>query len=105
MKPNEQARGTPLAGLAVEVTSGFFLVGLSSVAADFQRNVKQLLEKEWIDIPLVYANQRRAILAIDKGESGDQVSKTVFTAWGQYPGATQPTAAAPEHGGGTGSAQ
>jgi hypothetical protein len=95
MKPNEQARGTPLAGLAVKVTSGFFLVGLSSVAADLQRNVKLLLEKEWIDIPLVYANQRRAILAIDKGESGDQVFKTVFTAWGQYPGATQPTAADP----------
>ncbi len=28
MKSNEQARGTPLAGLAVKVTDGFFLVGL-----------------------------------------------------------------------------
>jgi len=27
MKSNEQARGTPLAGLAVKVTDGFFLVG------------------------------------------------------------------------------
>ena len=31
MKSNEQARGTPLAGLAVKVTDGFFLVGLSNV--------------------------------------------------------------------------
>ena len=34
MKSNEQARGTPLAGLAVKVTDGFFLVGLSNVEAD-----------------------------------------------------------------------
>src|SRR5580700_10569435 len=34
MKSNEQARGTPLAGLAVKVTDGFFMVGLSDVAAD-----------------------------------------------------------------------
>ena len=34
MKSNEQARGTPLSGLAVKVTDGFFLVGLSNVDAD-----------------------------------------------------------------------
>src|SRR5207302_3092763 len=31
MKSNEQARGTPLTALAVKVTDGFFLVGLSNV--------------------------------------------------------------------------
>jgi hypothetical protein len=50
------------------------------------------LERAWFDIPIVYVNQRRAILAIDKGVSGEQVFKTVFTAWGQYPDATQPAA-------------
>ena len=35
---------------------------------------------------------RRAILAIDKGSSGEQVFKTVLTEWGQYPEATQPEA-------------
>jgi hypothetical protein len=39
MKSNEQARGTPLAGLAVKVTDGFFLVGLSNVDADRARNL------------------------------------------------------------------
>src|SRR5258707_158525 len=33
MKSNEQAPGSPLAGLAVKVTDGFFLVGLSNVDA------------------------------------------------------------------------
>ncbi len=40
MKQSEQARGTPLAGLAVKVTNGFFLVGLSAVDTDVQRNIE-----------------------------------------------------------------
>ena len=39
MKPSEQARGVPLAGLAVKVTNGYFLIGLSAVEIDVQRNV------------------------------------------------------------------
>ena len=34
MKQSEQTRGVPLAGLAVKVTAGFFLIGLSAVEAD-----------------------------------------------------------------------
>jgi len=92
MKSNEQARGTPLAGLAVKVTGGFFLVGLSNVATDRERNLQLLLERSWFDIPIVYANQRRAILAIEKGEPGEQVFKTAFAAWGQSSAAAQPGA-------------
>src|SRR5437667_8280749 len=54
MKSNEQARGMPLAGLAVKITGGFFLVGLSNVAADRERNLKLLMERTWFDIPVVY---------------------------------------------------
>jgi len=93
MKANQQARGTPLAGLAVKVTEGFFLVGLSNVAVDRARNLKLLVEKPWFDMPIVYGNQRRAILAIEKGGSGDQVFKTVAATWGPYPASTQPEAA------------
>jgi hypothetical protein len=96
MKVNQQAKGVPLAALTVKVTDGFFLAGLSSKAGDLERNVKYLLERAWFDIPIVYANQHRAILAIDKGESGEQVFKTVFTAWGQYPDTMAPAAAIPE---------
>ena len=53
MKSNEQARGTPLAGLAVKVTDGFFLVGLSNVDADRARNLQLLKERSWFDVPLV----------------------------------------------------
>jgi len=81
MKTNEQARGTPLAGLAVKVTDGFFLVGFSNVDADRQRNMQLLKERKWFDIPVVYANARRGILAIEKGPSGDRVFADALAAW------------------------
>jgi hypothetical protein len=87
MKSNEQAKGVPLAALSVKDNNGSFLVGLSSVPVDVERNLKTLLERSWVDVPIVYADQSRAILAIDKGGSGEQVFRTVFTAWGQYPAA------------------
>ena len=67
MKQSEQARGTPLAGLAVKVTNGFFLIGLSAVDTDMQRNIQLLKERPWFDIPIVYTNGGRAILAMEKG--------------------------------------
>ncbi|MGC2778030.1 MAG: hypothetical protein WA418_20575, partial [Bradyrhizobium sp.] len=82
MKSNEQARGTPLAGLAVKVTDGFFLVGLSNVDADRTRNVQLLKERSWFDVPLVYTNQRRAIIAIEKGAPGERAFNDAFALWG-----------------------
>jgi hypothetical protein len=83
MKSNEQARGTPLAGLAVKVTDGFFLVGLSNVDSDRARNLQLLKERSWFDVPLVYANQRRAIIAIEKGAPGERAFNDAFAAWGE----------------------
>jgi hypothetical protein len=82
MKSNEQARGTPLAGLAVKVTDGFFLVGLSNVDADRARNIQLLKERSWFDVPLVYTNQRRAIIAIEKGAPGERAFSDAFAVWG-----------------------
>jgi hypothetical protein len=83
MKSNEQARGTPLAGLAVKVTDGFFLVGLSNVEVDRTRNLQLMKERSWFDVPLVYVNQRRAIIAIEKGAPGERVFNDAFATWGE----------------------
>jgi hypothetical protein len=83
MKSNEQARGTPLAGLAVKVTDGFFLIGLSNVDSDRSRNIQLLKERSWFDVPLVYVNQRRAIIAIEKGPPGERAFNDAFAAWGE----------------------
>jgi hypothetical protein len=105
LKSNQQAKGVPLAGTSIKVTNGLFLVGLSSLSNNPERNLKLLLERSWFDIPMVYANQRRVILAIDKGETGDQVFKTVLTVWEPYSPSTQPTTPNPKHDDGTSGAR
>jgi hypothetical protein len=83
MKQAEQTRGAPLSGLAVKVTSGFFLIGLSAVDAEAKRNIELLKERSWFDIPVVYNNGRRAIMAIEKGTPGERVFNEAFAAWKQ----------------------
>jgi hypothetical protein len=83
MKQSESTRGVPLAGLAVKVTPGFFLIGLSSLEADMQRNIQLLKERPWFDIPIVYNNNRRAILAMEKGTPGEKAFAEAFAAWKQ----------------------
>jgi hypothetical protein len=83
MKQAEQTRGVPLAGLAVKVTPGFYLIGLSNAEADKDRNLQLLKERGWFDIPVVYNNNRRAILALEKGTPGERVFADAFKAWKQ----------------------
>jgi len=81
MKQTEQTRGVPLAGLAVKVTTGFFLLGLSAVEADMARNMQLLKERLWFDIPIVYTDGKRAILAVEKGNPGQQAFNDAFSTW------------------------
>jgi hypothetical protein len=83
MKQAESTRGVPLAGLAVKVTPGFYLIGLSNLEADKERNLQLLKERGWFDIPVVYNNNRRAILAMEKGSPGERVFADAFKAWKQ----------------------
>jgi S1-C subfamily serine protease len=81
MKNSEQERGTPLAGLAVKYQQTSFLVGLPS--ADVQRNVELLKDGSWFDIPFVYRNGGRGIIAVQKGEAGNRLLAEAFLSWGQ----------------------
>jgi hypothetical protein len=83
MKQAEPGRGEPLAGLGVKVTNNFFMIGLSAAAADRARNLQMLKERPWIDIPVVYTNNRRAIVALEKGAPGERAFADAFKAWGQ----------------------
>jgi hypothetical protein len=48
--------------LAVNITPGFYLIGLSNMDADKDRNIQLLKELACFDIPVVYSNNLRAIL-------------------------------------------
>jgi hypothetical protein len=83
MKRDEQARGAPLSAQTAKVTSGFFLLGLSSTDTEKERNLQLLKERAWIDIPVVYGSGRRAIIAIEKGSAGERAFNDAFAAWEQ----------------------
>ena len=83
MKSTEQTRGSPLSGLAVKVTDGFFLLGLSNIESERSRNLQLLKERAWFDVPLVYVNGRHAIVAIEKGAPGERAFADAFAAWGE----------------------
>ena len=83
MKQGETTRGVPLNGIGIKVTANVFLIGLSSVDAEMQRNLQLLKERSWFDIPVVYGDGKRAIIAIEKGTPGERAFTEAFAAWGQ----------------------
>ena len=78
MKANEQAKGAPVAALSVRVDDTHFLIGLSAVPQDASNNSLLIRSRAWMDIPIVYATQRRAILAVEKNGDVLPMFNTVF---------------------------
>ncbi len=83
LKEDEVVRGAPLAGLTVPISDNFFLIGLSNIRADQQRNRNLLVNRNWIELPMRFAGGQRAVIAFDKGMSGQQVIEQAFAAWDQ----------------------
>jgi hypothetical protein len=81
MKESEEMPGAPLAVAGVEITSGVFLIGLSAIDSETKSNRELLEDRPWFDIPIVYENRRRAILAIEKGPPGEAAFKEAFATW------------------------
>src|SRR5262249_25177651 len=81
MKTAEAARGTPLRGQVVKITTGHFLLGLSNVVADRDANMQLLRERDWLDVAILYDDTRRAILAFEKGTAGKRILNDAFAAW------------------------
>jgi hypothetical protein len=72
MKQSETTRGVPLNGVAIKGANNLFLIGLSNVDADMRRNVQLMRERTWLDVPIVYSDGTRAILAVEKASWGER---------------------------------
>jgi hypothetical protein len=81
LKSEEGTRGTPVAGVPVPVRDNLFLIGLSNVPADVERNTELLTRRSWVDLPIRFTSGQRAILSFDKGVSGETVLNEAFRAW------------------------
>lgn len=86
LKNDEAVRGTPVAGLPVPVKDNVFLIGLSNLQGDIDRNVDLLRTRNWIDLPVRLASGQRAILSFEKGISGEQVMAQALDQWTQLAG-------------------
>lgn len=83
MKPSEQATGVPLVGASARITGGYFLIGLSSLGPDRARNVALLRDRPWLDMPLLYRDGRRAVIAIAKDAEAQALFQATFKEWGE----------------------
>jgi hypothetical protein len=83
MKQGEDTRGSPLNGPGIKVENNYFLKELLSREGDMQSNIQLLKERPWFDIRIRYADGRQAIVAVEKGSSGERAFAAAFAAWGQ----------------------
>ncbi|CAM3121361.1 MULTISPECIES: histidine kinase [Methylobacterium] len=80
-KDDENGRGSPVSGLPVRVRDNLFLIGLSSLQNDVDRNTDLLLHRNWFDLAVRYTSGKRAVLTFEKGSAGAQVMQNAFDAW------------------------
>jgi hypothetical protein len=66
LKQSEETIGERLAGVVSRVSATSFTLRLSIADIEARRNSQLIAELSWFDIPIVYENGRRAILAVNK---------------------------------------
>lgn len=81
MKNKEQDQGDALIAVPAKITDYFHMIALNSFADAVKTNLELLKTRDWIDIPLVYSNGRRALLTLQKGPEGEKVFNEVLASW------------------------
>jgi hypothetical protein len=70
MRRTGNVHGDALAGNVIQQAPGQFHIALSDTPSDRENNMKLLLTRVWIDIPLDFASGKRAILTFTTGKVG-----------------------------------
>ncbi len=83
LKNEELVQGAPLVGASARVVGNSFLFALSAAQADSQANVNLLTSRKWMDLALIYASGKRAIITLEKDPAAEQLFTDVFAAWGE----------------------
>jgi hypothetical protein len=86
LKNEELVQGAPLVGASARVVGNSFLFALSATAEDSTANTNLLTTRKWMDLALIYASGKRAIITLEKDAAAEQMFNEVFAAWGASPG-------------------
>ncbi len=81
LKQTEQERGNALIAVPAKITDDFHMIALNDEKEALANNLELLRSREWIDIPITYRNGRRALMSLDKGETGKAVFQKAMTEW------------------------
>lgn len=81
LKPEALGVGKLLTGAAATIADNDFLYALTALQEDDATNIERLSTFDWIDLPLVYATSRRAVLTLGMGEEGRALFDDAIAAW------------------------
>ncbi|OWV79399.1 hypothetical protein ATY78_11195 [Rhizobium sp. R635] len=81
MKRTEQDRGDALIAVPAKITDDFHMIALNDYPDARKANLELMSTRSWIDIPITYRNGRRALLTMEKGDSGTEAFNTAIKEW------------------------
>ena len=81
LKSTEQDRGDALIAVPAKVTDDVYMVALNDFPDARKTNLDLLKTRNWMDIPVVYRNGRRALLTMEKGPSGTDAFNKAIAEW------------------------
>jgi hypothetical protein len=80
MRREDAQNGDPLNGVPVPIMENSFLVGFTKGPAE-ATNLDLVRSREWIDVPMVFANGKIAKLTFEKGTSGQRAIEDALAVW------------------------
>ncbi len=83
LKNEELVQGAPLVGASARVVGNSFLFALSASPEDTTANNTLLTSRKWMDLAIIYATGKRAIITLEKDANAETMFKEVFEAWSQ----------------------
>ena len=90
MKNEELVQGTPLIGASARIVGNAFLFALSAAPDDMAANADLLKGGQYLDLAIVYATGRRAILTLEKDDAAAALFNDVLVAWSAPSPPSQP---------------
>lgn len=85
LKNEELVQGTPLIGASARVVGNSFLFALSASPTDSATNSNLLTSRKWMDLAIIYATGKRAIITLEKSEDAAKLFDDVFAEWAKAP--------------------
>lgn len=80
-KTDEGERGAPLSAINSALGDNLFVVALSNVPVEVERNLELMTGRNWIDVPIRFGSGRRGIMTFEKGISGSQTLTDALQRW------------------------